>query len=75
MISTAGGTYHLGLPLSVASVQYWFDTSLIKPARPHSSGLSALEDDCYKLKAILQINKHEAYAKVKWMGYDSSQSQ
>ena len=53
----------------------WFYTSLLKPIGPQTSGPPALVDDYYEVEAILQINKRGTHAKVKLVGYDSSQNQ
>ena len=74
MMSTGPGIYCLDLPPSMAIVHPWFHTSLLKLAGPKPAGLPAPEDDSYEFEAILQINKHRNHAKVKWMGYDSSQN-
>ena len=74
-MSTGPGTYFLDLALSMAAVHPWFHTSLLKPARPHSSGPPTLENDSYEVEAILQINKPGRLAKVKWMGSDYSHNQ
>ena len=75
MISTVPCTYCLDLLPSIAAVHPWFYTSLFKPAGPQPAGPPALEDDSYKVEAILQINKHGTHAKVKWLGCDSSHNQ
>ena len=59
------GIYWLDFLLSMASIYPWFYTSILKPAGPQSAGPLALEDDSYKVKAILQTNKHETHAKIK----------
>ena len=69
------GTYHLALPSNMAAVYPWFHTNLLKPSGPQPSGPPALEDDSYKVEAILQITKHGTHAKVKWAGYNSSHNQ
>ena len=58
-------TYNLDLLQSMAAVHPWFHASLFKPAGPQPARLPALEDDSYKIVAILQINKRGIYAKVK----------
>ena len=75
VMSIGPATYSLDLPLSMTAVQLWFHTSLFKPAGPKLAGPTALADDSHKVEAILKINKCETYAKVKWMGYDSSHNQ
>ena len=67
VMSTGPGIYCLDLLPSMAAVHPWFYTSLLKPAGPQPSGPPALEDNSYKVEAILQINKHGTHAKVKWM--------
>ena len=73
--STGLGTFHLDLPPSMATGHLWFHTRLLKPAGPQPAGPTVLADDSYEVEAILQINKHEMHAKVKWLGYDSSHKQ
>ena len=65
VMSIGLGTYRLDLPPSIAAVHPWFYTSFLKPAGPQPVGPPALEDDSYEFKAILQINKRGAHAKVK----------
>ena len=74
-MSTGPGTYCLGVPPNMPAVHPWFHTSLLKPAGSQTSGPPTLEDDSYKVEAILQINKRGTHAKVKWMGYDSLHNQ
>ena len=74
-MSTGICIYCLDIPTSMAAIDPWFHTSLFKPGRPQPAGPPALEDDSYKVEAILQINKHGTHAKLKWMGYDSSYNQ
>ena len=62
---TGPGTYHLDLLPSMAAIHPWFHTNLLKPAGPQPAGPPALEDDSYKVEAILQINKRGTHAKVK----------
>ena len=71
-MATRSGIYHFNLLLSMATVYPWFHNSLFKPAGPQPAGPPTLEDNSYKAKAILQSNKCETHAKVKFMGYDSS---
>ena len=52
-----------------------FYTSLFKPAGPQPTGIPALEDNSYEIEAIFQIENRVTQAKVKWMGYYSSQNQ
>ena len=77
LLSDVYRTWYLSLdfPPSMAAVHPWFHTSLLKPAGPQPAGPPVLEDDSYEVEAILQINKRGTYAKVKWMGYDSSHNQ
>ena len=75
MISKGPGTYHLDLQPSMDAIHPWFHTSFLKPAGPHSSRPLTLEDDSYKVKTILKINKRGTHAKEKWMGYNSSHNQ
>ena len=56
----------------MAAIHLWFYTSLLKPAGPQPVGPPILEDDSFKVTAIIQINKRGTHAKVKWVGYDSS---
>ena len=74
VMTTGPGTYHLDLLPSIAAVHPWFYNNLFKPAGPQPAGPPTLADDSYKVKAILQINKHKVHAKVKWEGYDPSQN-
>ena len=62
VMSKGLGTYHLDLPPRVAAVHPWFYTSIPTLARSRSAGPSALEDECYELEAILQINKRGTHA-------------
>ena len=71
-MSIGPGIYCLDLPPSMASVHPYFYISLLKPTGPQPAGPPALEDDSYKVEAILEINKCGTYAKVKWVGYDFS---
>ena len=59
----------------MVAVYPWFHTSLYKPAGPHSIGPSMLEDDSYEVEAILQVNKHEKKAIVRYMDYNSYYNQ
>ena len=72
---TGPGIYCLDLLPSMAAVHSWFYTDLFKPAGLKPFGPPALEDDYYKVEAILQINKHGTHSKVKWIGYDSFHNQ
>ena len=74
VMSTGPGTFYLDFLPSMAAIQPWFHTSLVKPAGPQPVGPPSLEDD-YKVEAILQINKHEPHGKLNWMCYDSSHNQ
>ena len=53
VVSTGPGIYCLDLLPSMAAVQPWFHTGFLKPAGPQPSGPPALEDNCYKVGAIL----------------------
>ena len=69
------GFYCLDLPPSIAAVQPWFRNNFPKQGGPEPAGSPALKYDSYEVEAILQINKRGTHAKVKLMGYDSSQNQ
>ena len=58
VLSIGPDTYCLDLLPSMVAVHPWFYNSLFKPAGPQPAGPPVLEDDSYKVKAILQINKH-----------------
>ena len=73
--SIGPGTYHLDLPPSMASVDPWFYSSLLKIVGSQAAGPLALENDSNEVEAIFQINTHGTNATVKWMGYDSSHNQ
>ena len=59
----------------MAAIYPWFHISLIKPTGPQNDDPHALEDNSYKIDAILQINKRGTLAKVEWIGYDPLYSQ
>ena len=65
----------MNIPPSMAAIHPWFFNGLLKPAGPQPAGPPALEDEPYKIKAILQINKCGTHSKVKWICYDFSQIQ
>ena len=70
VMSTGAGTYYLDLLLSIAAIHPWLQTSFLKLAGPQPARPSTLEDDSYKVEAILQINKYISHATVKWIGYN-----
>ena len=67
-ISAGLGTYHLDLLPSMATVHLLFNTSLPNPDGPQPAGPPVLEDNSYKVEAILKIYKHGTHAKMKWIG-------
>ena len=75
VLSLGPGTYCLDFQPSMAALHPWFHTSLLKPTWSRPAGPPALEDDYYKVKVIIQINKHGTNAKVRWLGYDSYPNQ
>ena len=54
-IPTGPSTYCPDLPLSMAAVQPWFHTYLLKPAGPQPAGPPALKDDSYEVKSIFKL--------------------
>ena len=57
--------YFLDLPPIMTTLHLWFHTILFTPTGSQPVWLPALEDNSYKVNAILQINKHRAHAEVK----------
>ena len=57
------------------AVHSWFHTSLFKPVGFQPAGPLILEDNIYQVETILQISKHGAYIKIKYIGYSSSHNQ
>ena len=54
--------------------QKWYSKNLLNPAGSQATGLTALEDNSHKVESISQIKKHRTLAKMKWLGYNSSQT-
>ena len=56
----------------MAAFYPWLHITLLKSDGPQPAVLPTLKDDSNEFEAILRINKHGKYAKVKYIGYNSS---